>query len=152
MAKFIFRLQNVLDVKLKLESQAKTAFSMAAAKVNEEEEKLEQLFARRAELEAEYRRKSTGKLNIHEMKFARDNVEYIKGQIKIQQENLMKARRALEIARTQLNDAMKDRKIYEKLKENAFQEFLREENENEKKEIDQLVSFRFNGNGKAGAN
>lgn len=151
MAKFIFRLQNVLDVKLKMESQAKTAFSMAAAKVNEEEEKLEQLFAKRAVFEAEYRKQSTGKLNIQEIKFARDNVEYIKEQIKLQQDNLMKARRALEVARVQLNDAMKDRKIYEKLKENAFQEFLQEENENEKKEIDQLVSFRF-GNGKAGAN
>ena len=41
--------------------------------------------------------------------------------------------------------------IHEKLKEKAFEEFMQEENEAEKKEIDELVSFRYNDNGKAGA-
>jgi flagellar FliJ protein len=38
---------------------------------------------------------------------------------------------------------MKDRKIHEKLKENAFEEFKIELNNEEKKEIDQLVSFTY---------
>lgn len=150
MAKFVYRLQNVLDVKLKLESQAKTNFSMAVAKVNEEEEKLEQILLQKAGYEEEYRKKSTGRLNVMELKFARDNIEYIKGQIEIQKNVISMARKELEIARFRLNEAIKDRKIHEKLREKAFEDFVQEENDAEKKEIDQLVSFKYNDNGKAG--
>lgn len=151
MAKFIYRLQNVLDVKLKLESQAKTDFSMAAARLNEEEEIMKGLLAKKAEFEEEYRKKSTGRLDIMELKHARDNVEYVKGRIELQNTAINHAKKDLEIARFRLNEAMKERKIHEKLKENAFEDFIQEENEAEKKEIDQLVSFQYNDNGKAGA-
>ena len=40
MAKFTYKMQNILDIKYKLETQAKTAFSIAAANLNKEEEKL----------------------------------------------------------------------------------------------------------------
>ena len=46
-------------------------------------------------------------------------------------------------AREVLNEAMKERKIHEKLKEKAFDEFRQEENKKEQKEIDELVSYRF---------
>ena len=54
MAKFIYRMQNILDIKYKLETQAKTAFSVAAAALNKEEEKLEALRMR----ERDYERKA----------------------------------------------------------------------------------------------
>ena len=41
MAKFRYSMQNVLDVKYKLEDQAKTAFSQAQMKVNEAQEQLQ---------------------------------------------------------------------------------------------------------------
>lgn len=148
MAKFIYRLQNVLDVKLKLENQARTNFSLAAAKVNDEEERLSALYAKKTDYEDDYRKKSSGKLNVFELKQARDNISYIDGRITAQKKNVEMAKKSLEIARFQLNEAMKERKIHEKLKENAFEEFMHEENEAEKKEIDQLVSFRYNDKGK----
>lgn len=144
MAKFIFRLQNVLDIKEKLENQEKTNFSMAVARLNDEEEKLRQLHLQKAEYEEAYRKQSLGKLNVQELKFAKDNVEYIKGRIVEQTDAVNNAKRNLEIARFRMNEAIKERKIYDKLKEKAFEDFLHEENEAEKKEIDQLVSFRYN--------
>ena len=47
MAKFIYRMQNILDIKLKLESQAKIAYSQANAALREEEAKLLKLFERK---------------------------------------------------------------------------------------------------------
>ena len=43
-----------------------------------------------------------------------------------------------------MNIAMKERKIYEKLREHQFEEFLQELNREEMKEIDQLVSYQYN--------
>ena len=39
---------------------------------------------------------------------------------------------------------MVDRKTHEKLKEKAFEEFKKELEDTEKKEVDELVSFKFN--------
>jgi len=49
----------------------------------------------------------------------------------------------VEVAREHLNEAMKERKTYEKLREKAFDEFKVEENKKEQKEIDELVSYRY---------
>ena len=54
----------------------------------------------------------------------------------------------VEKAREELGEAMKDRKVHEKLKEKAFDEFKLELNDQEKKEIDEVVSFNYNDNNK----
>lgn len=43
-----------------------------------------------------------------------------------------------------LTAAVKERKVQEKLKEKAFEEFLQELNAQEMKEIDEVVSFNYN--------
>ena len=48
-----------------------------------------------------------------------------------------------ERARQVLQDAVVERKTYEKLKEKAFEEFKLEINAQEKKEVDELVSYTF---------
>ena len=61
--------------------------------------------------------------------------EKIQSFLKQQEEKVAKARK-------KLDDAMKERKTYEKLKERAFEEFKLELNAAEQKEVDELVSFR----------
>ena len=43
MSKFIYRMQNILNIKYKLEDQAKTEFMLANQVLREEEEKLQKL-------------------------------------------------------------------------------------------------------------
>ena len=47
------------------------------------------------------------------------------------------------MAREHLNEAMKERKTFEKLKEKAFEKFVAEENQKEQKDVDELVSYRY---------
>ena len=47
MARFQYKMQNILDIKYKLETQANTAFSAAAARLMQEEEMLKGLLNRR---------------------------------------------------------------------------------------------------------
>ena len=49
MAKFIYRMQNILDIKLKMEDQAKASFAEANKELLIQEEKLEGLIRRREE-------------------------------------------------------------------------------------------------------
>lgn len=49
-----------------------------------------------------------------------------------------------EVKRVALNELMKERKTHEKLRDKKFEDFQKEEKDNESKEIDQLVSFTYN--------
>lgn len=142
MGKFRYRMQNILDVKEKLESQAKNDFAIAAAKVREEEEKLAALNNRKKDYETELKRLCESTLDVKAIKEAEDAVEIIKYHIKMQELNLMTANKELEVARQKMTVAMQDRKTHEKLKEKQFDIFKMEEAAKESKEIDELVSFR----------
>lgn len=143
MAKFLYKMQNVLDVKLKMEDQAKTVFGTAMAALLEEEAKLEALIRRKEEYEEEGRQLRSSVLNVMSLKENTNAIDNLKDQIVAQEQQVALAEEAVERARQKLQIAMQERKIQEKLKENAFEEFKQELNAAESKEVDELVSYRF---------
>ncbi len=143
MAKFVYSMQNILNIKLNLETQAKSAYGIASAKVREEEEKLEELVKEKRRLEDVYRQASIGKLVVRDLIDCKKAVDFQREEIKVQIVNLRVAQKNLEIARKRLNEAMQERKTHEKLKEHEFEDFLVELADQEKKEIDELVSYRY---------
>ncbi len=64
---------------------------------------------------------------------------YVRQQILV----VMQREKEVEVAREHLNEAMKERKTFEKLREHAFEKFRLEENLREQKEVDELVSYRY---------
>ena len=71
MAKFVYRMQNVLDIKMKMEEQAKASYAMRRMKLSEEEEKLASYRSRKTVYEDAYRQSEEGVLNIREMNYYR---------------------------------------------------------------------------------
>ena len=143
MAKFVYRMQNILEIKYKTETQAKSHYSNMQARFNEEQDKLEQMFAIKKELEDYHRELAVGNLDVKELNESKNAIEYQREAIKKQLVEVKVAQKNLEMARIRLNENMKDRKTHEKLRENAFEEFLLELSAQEKKEIDELVSYRY---------
>lgn len=142
MAKFFYRMQNILDIKLKLETQAKNEFAIANAKLAEEEEKLELLENRKEAYEAELKVLYSSQLHIKEITETQQAVEIMKYQIKLQQLQVRHAQKNVEAARMKLQESMQERKTHDKLKEKEFEQFLMDEAARESKEIDELVSYR----------
>ena len=101
------------------------------------------MFAHKKELEDHYRELAMGSLNVRELTEGRNAIEYQRKAIKAQLVEVKVAQKNLDIARARLNEVMKDRKTHEKLRENAFEEFLQELSAEEKKEIDELVSYKY---------
>lgn len=144
MAKFNYKLQNILNIKYKLETQAKSEYAEATENLRQEELKLNAIRADIIKYQNEIRGMGEKKVNIVELKRCSNAIELKKEEAKRQIVNIKKAEKELEKARQKLNDVMVDRKTYEKLREKAFDEFLTEIESSEKKEIDELVSFKFN--------
>lgn len=143
MAKFVYRMQNILNIKNKLETQAKNAYMAARNRLTEEEERLEDMFRQKKAYEDAYRRQILGTMNVRDIAMCKNAIELSKNMIKRQLVEVKVAGKNLEAAQIRLGEIMKERKIQEKLKEKAYDEFLQDLNDQEKKEIDELVSFRF---------
>lgn len=137
-------MNGILDLKYKLEDQEKIFYSNARMNLTQEEETLEQLIQKKIAYEEAYRRLITQKLEVKEIMQIQMAIDQMKERIKVQQIVVANAQKALEAARARLNKAMSDRKTYEVLKEKAFEQFKRELEATEQKEIDELVSFSYN--------
>ena len=146
MAKFEYRMQNILDVKLKMESQAKIAYGIANARLMEEQKKLQMLMIQRAGYEREAKELVTGTIDVQKIKNCRRSIDTMKSLIRTQMMQVHIAEKNLEAARKRLNELMIDRKTHEKLKEKAFDEFKKEIQYAENKEIDELVSYTYHDN------
>lgn len=144
MAKFKYSMQNILEIKMKLETQAKNEFSIANRKYQTEKDRLDELVLKRVGYETRLKESLCGELNIKDINNLKKDINSIKSAIRIQLFNVKKAEDELEIKRYALNELMKERKTHEKLREKKFDEFQKEERDNESKEIDQLVSFTYN--------
>ena len=142
MARFRFKLQNILNMKEKLEEQAKNEYSQANMRLREAEEEEERLKGRQAAAEAELARLLSETLDVMKIKQSEDAVEILKMYVRQQHLVVIQCAREVEIAREKLNEAMKERKTFEKLREHAFEDFLKEVNLAEQKEVDELVSYR----------
>ncbi len=146
MAKFRYKLQSVLDIKEKLESQEKIAFGLAAAKLQEEQEILQNLMIQKAGYDKKARKLVEGSIDLLEINICRKAIETMKTRIRSQMINVHKAEKQLDIVRRRLNEVMIERKTYEKLREKKFEEFKMELAYEEKKEVDELVSYTYHQN------
>lgn len=149
MAKFIFKMESILSIKTKLEDQAKAEYGMEMMRLREEEHKLVLLENRRRGFEQQLLKAVNGRLVILSIRRLEDSVENLKYNIKLQIVVIRQQEERVAKARAKLDNAMKERKIYEKFKEKAFEQFKAELNAQEQKEIDQLVSFRFRSAGES---
>lgn len=143
MKKFRYSMQSILDIKLKLEEQEKNNYAQAQMRLNAENEKLAALVQRRGEYEEHLRRMAGQRLDIPEMRRTEDAIEVMKGLIRQQTVAVRKAEQNVEAALHRLRQAMTERKAQEKLREKAWSEYMMEFEAQERKEIDELVSFRF---------
>ena len=143
MAKFIYRMQNILELKQKIEEQEKANFGMATARFNEEQQKLRDLMIKQAGYERQLRELSVGEINIKEIKTCKSAITSMKVALRDQMIEVSKAQKAMENARKRLNTVMMERKMHEKLREHAFEEFLDEIDHEESKITDELVSYTY---------
>ena len=147
MARFRYSMQSILNIKLKLETQAKQEFSTAKAALDEEEQRLEALFDRKRGYEQRAMSLLSGRLNLREIGENKAAVRCMDDYIEQQQINVNTAERNLEEARKRLTEVRMERKTHETLRDKAFEAFLMEEKRQESKEIDQLTSYTYGQHG-----
>lgn len=139
-------MQNILDIKVKMESQAKIAYGIANTKLLDEQGKLREIVQRRSGYEREARELVSGDINVQKIRDNKRAIDTMKSRQRTQLMNVHVAEKNVEAARVRLNNVMVERKTHEKLKEIAFEDFKQEIQYAENKEIDELVSYTYHEN------
>lgn len=148
MAKFRYRMQSILNIKYQLETQAKMDLGRAQARLMEEEEKLKTFIDRKEVYLEEGRRIRSKALNVNALRDNTNAVEVMDEMISRQREQVALAEKEVEAARIKLQEVMQERKMHERLKEKALEQFMREENAAEFKAVDELTSYTYGQRGK----
>lgn len=143
MAKFTYKMQSLLNIKEKLEEQEKTAYGLAKATLNEEERRLAEFVAKKNRYIEEKRVEMSSSIHVQELTLLEHAIKSMEYRVEEQVLVVKRAEQAVMLAQARLENAMKERKIQEKLKEHAFDEFKLELEAKEQQEINELVSFRF---------
>lgn len=143
MAKFIYRMQSILNIKIQTENQAKMELGQAQRKLLEEEERLQTLYDRKEYYLEEGRRLRMDSLKVLSLRDNEYAVARMEEYIEAQKENVKKAELQVEEARQKLQEIMTERKAQERLREKAFEQFMQEENAKEGKEVDELISYTY---------
>lgn len=143
MARFNYRMQNILGLMENFEEQAKQNFADKRRILSEEEDALAALNDKKAKLNEEAKKLRVGAIDVRKIKENDYEKKFIDEEIKKQKVKVHVANKNLENARLRMQEAIKNRKMHEKLKENAFEQFMAEEAAKEIREIDGLTSYVY---------
>lgn len=143
MAKFFYSMQNILNIKLKLEDTAKQEYSEARIRLSEEEKKLDVLCERKDVYYDEYQAALHGKLDLIKIEECKYAIDVMNDMIVNQEKVIKQCSKELELIRQKLNRVMQERKMHEKLKEKQFDIFRQELNAEENKETDEAAGYQF---------
>ena len=143
MAKFKYRMQNILELKMKLEEQQKMDLAAARINLNEEEDKLKDLYERKNEYQEALRESCKNKLNVHKIRMSTLAYESMDDVISRQKIEVKKAEGKVAIEQDKRGEAMKERKIQEKLRERNFNRFVKEVAYEEAAMVDELVAYKY---------
>ena len=149
MAKFVYRMQNILNIKQKLETQAKMTYSLANQKYLEQQKILQEYMVRRVGYEQHWKKLMQGNLNLQEVEHARADVNAMKTivrrqMVEVHKESSGTKETTEKDSTTSADTAENKNQIIEIADEKAFEEFKQELAEAETKEIDELVSYTYN--------
>lgn len=148
MARFVYRMQSVLNIKEKTENQIKMEFASAQSELNKQLDILEEYFQRKDQylLEAEeLRNEPVLKVqDILDNQYATAQMDVM---IKSQAMVVKQCESVVERIRIKLTRAIQERKMQETLRDRAYAEFLEEEKQEEAKENDQRTSFTYGQRG-----
>lgn len=136
-------MQSILDVKEKLEEQAKNEFAKARIHLDEEIAVLDKIKARRSEYEEEGRILRQSVLDIKKLTENQYAIDRMDEAVAAQEIEVQKARKELNKASANLVKAMQETKIQNKLKEKAFEQFKKDLVAQEMKEVDELTSYTY---------
>lgn len=144
MKKYSFRLQPVLDIREKTLEDKRLEMAQVIQLLNEQQDGLGKLLAKQEAYKEELESLSLeDDLNVFSLANFKNYMVNLQTQIKQQEANIENTKKALRVKQDAVNEALKDVKVLEKLKEKQSQKFYRDIEMKEANEIDDISTARY---------
>ncbi len=144
MKKYSFRLQPVLDIREKTLEDKRLEMAQVIQLLNEQQEGLERLLAKQESYKEELESLSLeDNLNVFALANFENYMVTLQEQITQQKFTIENTQKALRVKQEAVNEALKDVKVLEKLKEKQSQKFYRDIEMKEANEIDDISTTRY---------
>lgn len=144
MKKYSFRLQPVLDIREKTLEDKRLEMAQVIQLLNEQQEGLERLIAKQASYKDELESLSLeDDLNVFALANFKNYMVNLQEQITQKEHNIENTKKALRVKQEAVNEALKDVKVLEKLKEKQSQKFYKDIEMKEANEIDDISTARY---------
>lgn len=144
MKKYSFRLQPVLDIREKTLEDKRLEMAQVIQLLNEQQEGLERFIAKQASYKDELESLSLeDDLNVFALANFKNYMVNLQEQITQQEHNIENTKKALRVKQEAVNEALKDVKVLEKLKEKQSQKFYKDIEMKEANEIDDISTARY---------
>lgn len=137
---YSFRLEKVLNYKENIENIKKGEYGDINRRLNNEEEKLLNYNIHKEDLLTK-KYESIKNTNVAYLKLYNNYLQEISSSIEKQERIISSIKEELEKTKEELLVAMREKKVFEKLKENDYNEFLKEVKKDEEKLVDGIVTF-----------
>lgn len=142
MAVYKFRLQKLLDYKIKVEEEKKNKLGSAVRRLENEKNRMSELKKEFSNMRSLFQEKTSQGMAVNELKILANYIDYYKRGIKEQKVRIKMAESYLSSCREELVAATREKKMIEKLREIDYNKYLYEEQKKEEKLVDDLVSFK----------
>jgi len=144
MGKFKYKLQNLLNVKGKLEEVKKGEYGKALAYVKELENDKNLIIDKIKNTRNNLKENSKGALSIEILKGFKGYIHSLEKKEKELEKSIKIANENADIKKEELIKAMQERKTLEKLKETELLKFKKKELMQEQSLVDEIVSYNHN--------
>lgn len=143
MMKFKYDLQNILNLKEKMEEQKKMALKNAHQHLEVQKDKLNHLHDQLDASNGSFRDSVCHTIKVREIRTLNHMNQYMQTCIKEQNTVVEQATYEVENKRVALTEALMEKKMYEKLKANAYESYKVAFNKEEQKKLDEIVSYKY---------
>lgn len=143
MAKFQFKLETVLKVKIRVEELRQRELRYAELQRDQAKRQLELRQAEVVQALNNFREDLTRRIDVREAVNYDRFIRFLNKQVELAATHLAECERQVAEARNKLIEAAKERQILEKLKQKAYEEYKLEEQRLENKFLDELGTGGF---------
>ncbi|CBH21857.1 putative Flagellar export protein FliJ [Acetoanaerobium sticklandii] len=141
---FRFKLQRILDLKLKQEDEKKNQIATLMQAIKTKEDELEALKSEKKHKEFSLNDSRKKGISILEIRNINQYLLFLDKKINTVKFEISSLESNLEQKRLEYLELQKERKTFEKLKEKDYEKYLYSEKKEEEKMIDQIVTFNKN--------
>ena len=142
MARFIFKLKSLLNIKTQMEDALKNELAKAIRCLEDEKGILKNFKEEQKKCMSEISSESSNGVTVDRLRAYSTYISFLKEKILKQAKKVKSAQQVVDKYREELIQASKEKKMLETLRDKQYNQYLKEQEKQEVKRIDEVISYK----------